>query len=231
MDPFCRLSYHSNLALSESMPLAHLELLFLCGSIFTQLPGTGSCIPLPSLRFPVVAAMWRLALFWVIPLSYVLAAFTDEFLQAFHNLGLEQWTGIEMDVAWGHATLQYGLHRPSITGPIFVYRVCTSLEVAMPSRVQVLTHENLMPEKVLSAIAVYFPDLRGSWTSDAWHLVAIDSTRGHSRDRSLMRLSYVLIHAGDYWTFNQRPRGLVELMPPSPASPNVVPATHSDSHD
>ena len=57
--------------------------------------------------------------------STVLAAYTDEFLRAFNNLGLDQWAGIEMDVAWGHATSRYGLHRPSITGPIFVYRVCT----------------------------------------------------------------------------------------------------------
>ena len=28
------------------------------------------------------------------------AAFTDEFFQAFDNLGLSHWEGIEMDVAW-----------------------------------------------------------------------------------------------------------------------------------
>ena len=36
----------------------------------------------------------------------VLAAYTDEFLQAFRNLGLDPWAGMEMDVAWGHATLR-----------------------------------------------------------------------------------------------------------------------------
>ena len=83
-----------------------------------------------------------------------------------------------MDVAWGHVTMQYGLHRPSLTGPIFIYRVCASLVVATPPRAQVLTHVNLMPEQVLSAIAGHFPDLRDTWTNDAWHLTAIDSTRG-----------------------------------------------------
>ena len=127
----------------------------------------------------------------ILPVGYtVLAAFTDEFLQAFNNLGLDQWAGIEMDVAWGHATSQYGLHRPSITGPIFVYRVCTNPHWAIPTRAQVLTHVNLSPEQVLSAIAVNFPDLRGTWTEEC----------------------YVLIHADDYWTFNQRPHGLVELV-------------------
>ena len=86
----------------------------------------------------------------------VLAAYTDEFLQAFRNLGLDPWAGIEMDVAWGHATLSYGLHRPSIAGPIFVYRVCAHSPVAFTSRVQVLTHENLSPDQVLSAIVVIF---------------------------------------------------------------------------
>ena len=42
--------------------------------------------------------------------------------------------------------------------------------------------------------------------------MTIDSTRGHSRDRSLMHPCYVLIHADDYWAFNQRPHGLVELV-------------------
>ena len=140
------------------------------------------------------------------------AAYTDEFLQAFRNLGLDPWAGMEMDVAWGHATLRYGLHRPSIVGPIFVYRVSTYSPVAFPHRVQVLTHENLSPDQALSAIASHFPDLRHRWAEDTWHVAAIDSTRGHSRDRSLMHPCYVLIHADDYWAFNQRPHGLVELV-------------------
>ena len=133
------------------------------------------------------------------------AAYTDEFLRAFSNLGLDPWAGIEMDVAWGQATLRYGLHRPSIAGPIFVYRVGTLAPGVSTSRAQVLTHQNLSPEQALSAIASHFPDLRNRWAEDTWHVVAIDSTRGHCRDRSLMHPCYVLIHADDYWTFNQCP--------------------------
>ena len=139
----------------------------------------------------------------------VLAAYTDEFLQAFRNLGLDPWAGMEMDVAWGHATLRYGLHRPSIAGPIFV---CTHSPVAFSPRAQVLTHENLSPDQVLSAIAGHFPDLRHRWAEATWHVATIDTTRGHSRDRSLMHPCYILIHADDYWAFNQRPHGLVELV-------------------
>ena len=53
---------------------------------------------------------------------------------------------------------------------------------------------------------------RSTWAEGGWHLTAIDATRGHSRDRSLMHPCYVLIHSDDYWAFNQRPHGLVELV-------------------
>ena len=46
----------------------------------------------------------------------------DAFLQAFNRLGLAQWEGIEKDLAWGHATCLMGLARPSIDGPICIYR-------------------------------------------------------------------------------------------------------------
>ena len=153
-------------------------------------------------------AWWR----WICLCPPAMAAFTQAFLQAFSNLGLDPWAGIEMDVAWGHTTLRYGLHRPSVTGPIFVYRVCTSLRLATPSRTQVLSHADLSPDQLLAAIAGQFPDLRDTWAEGGWHLTAIDATRGHSRDRSLMRPSYVLIHVDDYWAFNHRPHGLVELV-------------------
>ena len=136
------------------------EAVFLCPFLFDSCHHT-------TLVVMMVAAVKMLLLCYT-----VFAAYTDEFLQAFNNLGLDQWAGIEMDVAWGHATSRYGLHRPSITGPIFVYR----------------------------------------WAEEAWHVTTIDSTRGHSRDRSLMHPCYVLIHADDCWAFNQRPHGLVELV-------------------
>ena len=69
-------------------------------------------------------------------------------------------TGIEMDVAWGQTTLRFGLHRPSVTGPIFVYRVCTALRQDTPTRMQVLSHADLSPDQLLSAIAGQHPDLR-----------------------------------------------------------------------
>ena len=150
-------------------------------------------------------AWWYL----VITSSAVTAAYTQAFLDAFASLGIEPWAGIEMDVAWGQTTLRFGLHRPSVTGPIFVYRVCTSLRQDTPTRMQVLSHADLSPDQLLSAIAGEHPDLRDTWADGGWQLCAIDATRGHSRDRSLMHPCYILIQVDDYWVFNHRPHGLL----------------------
>ena len=138
--------------------------------------------------------------------SAVKAAYTQAFLDAFSSLGIEPWAGIEMDVAWGQTTLRFGLHRPSVTGPIFVYRVCTSFRQDAPTRMQVLSHADLSPDQLLSAIAGQYPDLRDTWADGGWQLCAIDATRGHSRDRSLMHPCYILVQVDDYWAFNHRPQ-------------------------
>ena len=127
----------------------------------------------------------------MITISMISAAYTQAFLDAFASLGIEPWAGIEMDVAWGQTTLRFGLHRPSVTGPIFVYRVCTALRQETPTRMQVLSHADLSPDQLLSAIAGQHPDLRDTWADGGWQLCAIDATRGHSRDRSLMHPCYV----------------------------------------
>ncbi len=114
------------------------------------------------------------------------------------NLGLSHWEGIEMDVAWGHTTLRFGIHRPSIPGPIFVYRASTRVGVVIPPRIRVMTHAASVPDQVLGEIASHYPDLQETWATDAWHLPAIDSTRGHSRNLMLMHPSYVLVHGSDY---------------------------------
>ena len=144
--------------------------------------------------------------------SMISAAYTQAFLDAFASLGIEPWAGIEMDVAWGQTTLRFGLHRPSVTGPIFVYRVCTALRHDTPTRMQVLSHADLSPDQLLSAIAGQHPDLRDTWADGGWQLCTIDATRGHSRDWSLMHPCYILIQADDYWVFNHRPHGLLELV-------------------
>ena len=71
------------------------------------------------------------------------------------------WAGIEMDVAWGQTTLRFA-------GPIFVYRVCTALRQDTPTRMQVLSHADLSPDELFSAIAGQHPDLRDTWADGGW---------------------------------------------------------------
>ena len=73
-------------------------------------------------------------------------------------------------------------------------------------------HADLSPDQLLSAIAGQYPDLRDTWTDGGWQLCAIDATRGHSRDRSLMHSCYILVQVDDCWAFNHRPYGLLELV-------------------
>ena len=75
-----------------------------------------------------------------------------------------------------------------------------------------MTHAASVPDQVLGEIASHYPDLQETWSPDAWHLTAIDSTRGHSRNLMLMHPSYVLVHDSDYWAFSQRPHGLLDLV-------------------
>ena len=168
----------------------------------------------------------------MITISAVTAAYTQAFLDAFASLGIEPWTGIEMDVAWGQTTLRFGLHRPSVTGPMFVYRVCTALRQDTPTRMQVLSHADLSPDQLLGAIAGQHPDLRDTWADGGWQLCAIDATRGHSRDRSLMHPCYILIQVDDYWVFNHRQsRPFLPVCPTTndqfPSSPSLPVATPS----
>ena len=174
----------------------------------------GALNPGATAFYPMVPGTTCSEIWWylVTTTSMISAVYTQAFLDAFASLEIEPWAGIEMDVAWGQTTLRFGLHRPSVTGPIFVYRVCTALRQDTPTRMQVLSHADLSPDQLLSAIAGQHPDLRDTWADGGWQLCAIDATRGHSRDRSLMHPCYILIQVDDYWVFNHRPHGLLELV-------------------
>ena len=71
--------------------------------------------------------------------------YLNTFLQAFNRLGFTQWEGIEEDIAWGHVTSLMGLARPSIDGPIFIYRAQCRLEEQSPARVQLMAATGLGP--------------------------------------------------------------------------------------
>ena len=208
--------YWSLFDVVESCLHVVLMLINTSAHLVLQFYGTGSCIPLPTSEpiwfFGSLVGMNLAWWYLVITISAVTAAYTQAFLDAFASLGIEPWAGIEMDVAWGQTTLRFGLHRPSVTGPIFVYRVCTALRQDTPTRMQVLSHADLSPDQLLGVIAGQHPDLRDTWADGGWQLCAIDATRGLSRDRSLMHPCYILIQVDDYWVFNHRPHGLLELV-------------------
>ena len=66
------------------------------------------------------------------------------------SAGLQQWEGIEEDLAWGHATCLMGLARPSTDGPIYIYRAPVLPGRLSPTRVQLLVTTSSSPLPLLS---------------------------------------------------------------------------------
>ena len=124
-----------------------------------------------------------------------LAMQLNTFLQAFNRLGLTQWEGIEEDIAWGHVTSLMGLARPSIEGPLFIYRAPIQLGGPSPSS----------PEPILSAIASGFEDLGDPVQVEPWRLIPIDTSRGMSRNWELHHPCYMLVDFRAFRSFGLRP--------------------------
>ena len=137
--------------------------------------------------------MWPLAVLTEFCVISTHAMYTDTFLQAFNSLGLSQWDGIEMDIAWGHVTSLMGLLRPSINGPIFVYRAPCRVGVQAPRRVRVMTATDSGPDPILGEIAAHFQDLADPGLFEPWRLLTVDATRGRSRNRELRHPCYILV--------------------------------------
>ena len=128
------------------------------------------------------------------------------------RLGLSQWDGIEQDIAWGHATSLMGLLRPSIDGPIFVYRAPCRIEGQSPRRVRVVTTTASGPEPILEEIASHFEDLADLVQFEPWRLLTIDTSRGRSRNRELHHPCYILVDFCAFRSFGLRPHGLIEVV-------------------
>ena len=136
----------------------------------------------------------------------------NTFLQDFNRLGLTQWEGIEEDVAWGHVTSLMGLARPSIDGPIFIYRAPVQLGGPSPFRVQLMATAGSSPEPLLSALAARFEDLADPAQFEPWRLIPIDTTRGRSRNRELHHPCYMLVDFRAFRSFSLRPHGVIEIV-------------------
>ena len=133
------------------------------------------------------------------------------FLQDLNRLGLTQWEGIEEDIAWGHVTSLVGLARPSIDGPIFIYRAPILLGGPSP-RVQLWATTSSSPEPLLSALASSFEDLADPTQFEPWRLIPIDTTRGRSRNRELHHPCYMLVDFRAFRSFGLRPHGVIEVV-------------------
>ena len=138
--------------------------------------------------------------------------FTHTFLQTFDRLGLVPWDGIQQDIAWGHTTSLMGLQRPSIDGPIFVYRVPCQFGGQAPRRIRVMTTTTSGPEPIVEAIAGHFEDLADPGQVEPWRLIPIDTTRGRSRNRELYYPCYILVDFCVFRSFGERPHGLLEMV-------------------
>ena len=138
--------------------------------------------------------------------------YTEAFLQAFNSLGLMQWEGIELDIAWGHVTSLLGLPRPSVDGPIFVYRAPCQSGVRAPSRARVMTTTTSGPDPILADIVAHFEDLADPGRSEPWRLLPLDTTRGRSRKREMHYPCYILVDFGAFRYFGLRPHGLLEVI-------------------
>ena len=136
----------------------------------------------------------------------------DTFLQAFNRLGLIQWDGIEQDIAWGHVTSLVGLSRPSIEGPIFIYRAPCLIGGQPSHRVRLMATTNSGPEPLLEEIASHFEDLADPVRFEPWRLLAIDTSRGRSRNRELHHPCYILVDFCAFRSFGLRPHGVIEMV-------------------
>ena len=136
----------------------------------------------------------------------------NSFLQAFNRLGLTQWEGIEQDIAWGHVTSLMGLARPSIEGPNFIYRAPCRLGGQFPHRVRLMATTGSGPEPLLADIASHFEDLADPAQVEPWRLIAIDTSRGRSRNRELHHPCYILVDFCAFRSFGLRPHGVIEVV-------------------
>ena len=168
----------------------------------TQYLGSGCVSPSPS--------MWPAAT--LVAHLQQLAMQLNTFLQAINRLGLTQWEGIEDDIAWGHVTSLMGLARPSIEGPLFIYRAPIQLGGPSPSRVQIRATTHSSPEPILSAIATCFEDLGDPMQVEPWRLIPIDTSRGMSRNRELHHPCYMLVDFRAFRSFGLRSHGVMEVV-------------------
>ena len=105
-----------------------------------------------------------------------------------------------------------GRARPSIEGPLFIYRAPIQLGGLFSTRVQIRANIHMSSESILSAIATCFEDLGNSMQVESWRLIPIDTSRGISRYRKLHHPCYMLVDFRAFRSFGLRPHGVMEVV-------------------
>ena len=70
----------------------------------------------------------------------------------------------------------------------------------------------LGPEPLLADIASHFEDLADPVQFEPWRLIAIDTSRGRSRNRELHHPCYILVDFCAFRSFGLRPQGVIEVV-------------------
>ena len=71
---------------------------------------------------------------------------------------------------------------------------------------------NSGPEPLLVEIASHFEDLADPVQFEPWRLLAIDTSRGRSRNRELHYPCYILVDFCAFRYFGLRPHGVIEVV-------------------
>ena len=138
------------------------------------------------------------------------SSWVDEFIQRYETQGLGLWD--ELDSDWVRRTHEYGIHRPTQDGRIFVYRAFDLWSHTGPFyRATVVVHQMMLPDQILWRIALHWPDLGHDWNRVAWNLFAVDDSRSASCLPDLISPTYVLVMHGLLGDMAHRPHGLLEI--------------------
>ena len=86
------------------------------------------------------------------------------------------------------------------------------LEGSLTHRVRLMATTGSGPEPLLSDIASHFEDLADPAQVEPWRLIAIDTSRGRSRNRELHHPCYILVAFCAFRSFGLRPQGVIEVV-------------------
>ena len=143
-------------------------------------------------------------------LTMAYASWVEEFLSRYQAQGLGMIDDLEAD--WTRRTREYGMHRPTQVGRVFVYRAFGLWSQTGPFyRATVATHQMMLPDELLWRIALHWPDLGNNWNQVGWRLVSVDDSRSASCLPDLLHPTYVLIMPGLLSDVSHRPQGLLEV--------------------